>query len=210
MSAEGVCTHPEKNICSLQFSPPGNTKGFVEIYKIASFYTVFIQNFTKIAALFNTLGAVYAWRKTAKLHWRDDHESAFQTLKDLMCSALVLANFPAKLGVALHVGALDIAIGVVLAQEHSEHRQFILERNSLLHLPFSLVWLQNLRTDNAKLSRYWPRLKGFIIHIVHRSVEALMRFLKHLFSEPHKKPKNQYNLCYYVFIICLKWIEFVV
>ena len=103
--------------------PPKNVSELRSFHGLASFYRRFVPNFSTIAALLNELvkkGVAYKWGK--------NQEKAFETLKQKLINAplLALPNFSKTF--EIECDASNVGIGVVLLQEG--HPIHILVRNS--------------------------------------------------------------------------------
>ena len=79
-----------------------------------NFYQRFIQNFSHIVKLLNNLKGKKEWK------WKEEHQQAFNELKDKITSQLVL-SLPKREGkFRMETDALEQAIGGVLSQEQKE------------------------------------------------------------------------------------------
>ena len=79
--------------------------------KFANFYRCFIQNFSHTAKLLNELKGKKGWK------WEEEHQRAFEELKEKITSQLVLA-LPRREGkFRIEMDASGHAIGGVLSQE---------------------------------------------------------------------------------------------
>ncbi|GKB71307.1 putative reverse transcriptase domain-containing protein [Tanacetum coccineum] len=78
---------------------------------LAGYYRRFIENFSKIAKSLTILT-----QKCKTLDWGEEHELAFQTLKDKLCNALVLALPDGPKDFVVYCDASGIGLGCVLMQ----------------------------------------------------------------------------------------------
>ena len=90
---------------------PGKVKDVESFLGFANFYRCFIQNFSHIAKPLNELKGKKEWK------WEEEHQKAFQELKERITSQPVLA-LPRKEGkFRVETDASGHAIGGVLSQE---------------------------------------------------------------------------------------------
>nr|GEU31532.1 putative reverse transcriptase domain-containing protein [Tanacetum cinerariifolium] len=73
---------------------------------------MFIENFSKIAKSFTILT-----QKSKTFDWREEKELAFQTLKDKLCNAIVLALFDGLKDFMVYCDASGIGLGCVLMRK---------------------------------------------------------------------------------------------
>ncbi|GJU69621.1 putative reverse transcriptase domain-containing protein [Tanacetum coccineum] len=78
---------------------------------LAGYYRWFIENFSKIAKSLTILT-----QKSKTLNWGDKQERAFQTLKDKLCNAPVLALPDGSKDFVVYCNALGLGLGCVLMQ----------------------------------------------------------------------------------------------
>ncbi|GKD86252.1 putative reverse transcriptase domain-containing protein, partial [Tanacetum coccineum] len=76
---------------------------------LAGYYRRFIENFSKIAKFLTVLT-----RKSKTFDWGKEQERTFQTLKDKLCNALVLALTGGPKDFVVHCDASDLGLGCVL------------------------------------------------------------------------------------------------
>ena len=78
---------------------------------MVTYYSRFIRNFQHIARPFYDIG-----KKNAKFKWLDEHENAFQTLKQKLASAPIM-SYPQREGMfILDTDASDKCYGACLSQ----------------------------------------------------------------------------------------------
>ncbi|GJS58189.1 putative reverse transcriptase domain-containing protein [Tanacetum coccineum] len=78
---------------------------------LAGYYRRFIENFSKIAKSLTILT-----QKSKTFNWDEEQELAFQTLKDKLCNALVLALLDGPEDFGVYYDASKIGLGCVLMQ----------------------------------------------------------------------------------------------
>ncbi|GJZ42097.1 putative reverse transcriptase domain-containing protein, partial [Tanacetum coccineum] len=96
---------------------------------LAGYYRRFIENFSKIAKSLTILTQKY---KT--FDWGEEKELAFQTLKDKLCNAPVLALPDGPEYFAVYCDASELGLGCVLMQRgkviaYASRQLNILEKN---------------------------------------------------------------------------------
>lgn len=112
VSADGVSTDPGKVAAVQQWPQPQNIKELRSFLGLAGYYRKFVRNFALLARPLTNL-----LKKGAFFVWTDDHQKAFEALKDALVSAPVLAlpNF-AKL-FQIQTDASDSGVGAILLQD---------------------------------------------------------------------------------------------
>jgi hypothetical protein len=107
----GVSADPAKIEVMKSWPRPQTIVNVQSFLGTVGYYQKFIPNYGKNAAplfLFN--------RKNAEFYWEEEQETAFQTLKKLMCEAPILA-YPRQTGLLiLDTDASDDGVGGVLSQ----------------------------------------------------------------------------------------------
>jgi hypothetical protein len=86
ISKDGIAVNPERVQAILEWTPPKNVKQVRSFLGIASYCRRFVENFSKIAKPLTDL-----LHKGVKFEWTDKCQESFQTLKDKLTSAPVLA-----------------------------------------------------------------------------------------------------------------------
>ncbi|GJV71552.1 putative reverse transcriptase domain-containing protein [Tanacetum coccineum] len=83
---EGIHVDPSKIEVVKNWKPPKTPTEIRSFLGLAGYYRRFIVNFSKIAKPLTLLT-----QKNKKFDWGDEQENAFQTLKDMLCDAPILA-----------------------------------------------------------------------------------------------------------------------
>src|SRR3990170_1515795 len=86
ISKDGIAVNPERVQAILDWIPPKNAKQVRSFLGLASYCHRFVENFSKIAKPLTNL-----LHKGVKFEWTDKCQESFQTLKDKLTSAPVLA-----------------------------------------------------------------------------------------------------------------------
>ncbi|WVZ49071.1 hypothetical protein U9M48_000452 [Paspalum notatum var. saurae] len=152
ISQGGVATDPAKIEAIMSWPTPTNIKDLRSFLGLAGYYRKFVKHFGIISRpLFDLL------KKHALFIWTNDHDVAFQTLKQALCSApvLTLPDFSKKF--CLETDASGSGVGAVLLQE-GHPIAFISKALSLKNQ----VWQQKVFT----------KLLGLQYQIVYKKVLA--------------------------------------
>ena len=113
VSHEGIHTDPRKIQVIKALPPPSNLENLHSFLGLAGYYRKFIPDFATVSAPLTALT-----KKGVKFLWNDQHQNAFQTLKQHLCSAPVLAYPDFDRPFLLQTDASDVGLGAVLAQRH--------------------------------------------------------------------------------------------
>lgn len=108
---EGIKPNPKKIEAVREFKIPKNPTGVKSFLGLAGYYRKFIRNFSKIGKPLTDLT-----QKDIPFHWTDKQQDSFQTLKDALCKAPVLAYPNFNETFALTTDASNEGIGAVLSQ----------------------------------------------------------------------------------------------
>ena len=137
VSEAGVQTDPEKVSCVKSWPRPTNAKELRSFLGLTGYYRRFVEGYSKIANPLHALSSAYGYapkrgrvrkqeRRKTELKkasdpfnhlWTDECEKAFQTLKDMLSSASVLAYADITQPFVLHIDASRDGLGAVLCQE---------------------------------------------------------------------------------------------
>jgi hypothetical protein len=112
LSAEGVAIDPGKVKDILDWKPPTIVHQVRSFLGMAGYYRRFIHDFSKISKPITEL-----LKNQVKFVWSLECEEAFQTLKKLLTTALVLAQPDIEKLFDVYCDASGIGIGCVLMQE---------------------------------------------------------------------------------------------
>lgn len=111
VSQSGIRPNPKTVEAVLSWKPPTTVKEVQSYLGLCSYYRQYIENFSHIAAPLSRLT-----KKNVKFEWDDSCQVAFETLKERLCSAPVLAYPRTGLNYFLDTDASDIGISAVLSQ----------------------------------------------------------------------------------------------
>ena len=119
VSSKGVHVDKEK-VATIQHWPtPTNVSEVQSFHGLASFYRRFVKDFSTIVAPLNAIV-----KKDVVFKWGQDQIEAFETLKDKLTKAPILAlpNFAKTF--EIECDASNIGIGVVLLSREPPHSLF--------------------------------------------------------------------------------------
>ena len=111
LSQNGITPSPEKVKVVKQYPAPKNVKEVRSFLGLASFYRKLIPNFAEIAKPMTVLT-----RKVQEFMWGPKQQEAFQTMKDTLCTAPVLAYPNFNLPFILSTDASRNSLGAILSQ----------------------------------------------------------------------------------------------
>lgn len=126
----GVSPDPEKLRAVEAWSAPQNSTQLRAFLGLAGYYRRFIKNFASLAAPLNSLLWGTSKRRPRaesgnKWKWGETQQVAFQTLKDVLMQAPVLAYADFRLPFLLYTDASHAGLGAVLAQKQDGKERVI-------------------------------------------------------------------------------------
>ena len=120
VSSKGI--EPMENKCQAvrDFPQPCKVKDVCSFIGLAGYYRKFIKDYSKIAAPLTDLT-----KREKSFQWSDSCEQAFQTLKQKLTTAPILAYPDYQKDYILYTDASSSAIGMVLSQEYDGRERVI-------------------------------------------------------------------------------------
>ena len=120
ISRDGVSTDPTKISQVEKWPIPQSAREVQQFLGLAGYYRRFVRDFATIARPLHRLT-----EKTAKFEWTSACDEAFQTLRQKLCTAPVLAfpNFDSRF--ILDTDASNSGIGAVLSQEDADGNEHV-------------------------------------------------------------------------------------
>jgi hypothetical protein len=112
ITKEGIAVNPNKVQSVLEWKSPKNAKEIRGFLGMAGYYRRFIEGFSKIAGPMTKL-----LKKNAPFVWTDECEASFQTLKDKLTTAPVLAVPEPGKDYTVYCDASKNGLGCVLMQD---------------------------------------------------------------------------------------------
>ncbi|GKC72521.1 putative reverse transcriptase domain-containing protein [Tanacetum coccineum] len=110
---EGINVDPIKIEAVKNWKPSKTPTEIRRFLGLAGYYRRFIANFSKIAKHLTLLT-----QKDKKFEWGDEHENAFQTLKDMLCDAPILALPEGIDDFVVYCDASNQGFGCILMQRN--------------------------------------------------------------------------------------------
>ncbi|GKA46504.1 putative reverse transcriptase domain-containing protein, partial [Tanacetum coccineum] len=151
INGNGIHVDPSKIEAVKNWKAPRTPTEVRSFLGLAGYYRRFIENFSKIAKSLTILT-----QKCNTFNWGEEHESAFQTLKDRLCNAPILALPDGPEDFVVYCDASGIGLGCVLMQRgkviaYASRQLKIHEKNYTTHdlelgaVVFALkIWRHNL------------------------------------------------------------------
>jgi hypothetical protein len=112
ISKEGIAVNPSKVASFLEWEAPKNVKQIRGFLGMAGYYRRFIEGFSKIVGPMTKL----LWKNTPFV-WSEECEASFQTLKDKLTTAPVLAVPETRKDYMVYCDASKNGLGCVLMQD---------------------------------------------------------------------------------------------
>ncbi|GKA57751.1 putative reverse transcriptase domain-containing protein [Tanacetum coccineum] len=171
VNSEGIHVDPIKIEVVKNWMPPKTLTEIRSFLGLAGYYRRFIANFPKIAKPLTLLT-----QKNQKFKWGDKQENAFQTLKDILCDALILALPEGINDFIVYCDASNQGFGCVLIQRnkvivHASRQLKIHEKNYTTHdLELGKA---NVVADTL-IRKEWmkPRRARAMSMMIHSSIKA--------------------------------------
>ena len=174
VSSDGISPNPEKIEAVRSFPVPKCVKELRSLLGLCNYHRRFVDGFSKIASPLNHLT-----RKDVLFLWSPECQSAFQTLKERLCSPPILSYPDFILPFHLFTDASQTAVGYVLGQVVNGKEHVIAyggRELSCAATRYSTPERKALAVVDG-IKRYQPYLSGkkFYVHTDHGSLSWLMR-----------------------------------
>jgi hypothetical protein len=118
VGADGVKPDPDKISAVKDHPVPKNIRELRQFIGLASYYRKFVEGFASIAAPLNSL-----LRKSEAYKWLDQHQQAFETLKQRLISAPILVHPDFDQPFMIFTDASATGLGAILSQKDDEGRE---------------------------------------------------------------------------------------
>ncbi|GJU84470.1 putative reverse transcriptase domain-containing protein [Tanacetum coccineum] len=171
INGNGIHVHASKIEAVKNWKAPRTPTEVCSFLRLARYYRKFIENFSKIAKSLTILT-----QKCKTFDWDEEQELPFQTLKDKLCNAPVLALLDGLEDFVVYCDAFRIGLGCVLMQRgkviaYASKQLKIHEKNYTTHdLELGAVVFA------LKIWRHYLYGKKSVIYTDHKS-------LQHIFSQ---------------------------
>ncbi|GJU52047.1 putative reverse transcriptase domain-containing protein [Tanacetum coccineum] len=113
VNSKGIHMDPSKIEAVKNWKPPKTPTEIRSFLGLAGYYRLFIANFSRIAKPLTLLT-----QKNKKFKWGNDQENAFQTQKDMLCDASILALPEGTDDFVVYCDAINQGFGCVLMQRN--------------------------------------------------------------------------------------------
>ena len=156
ISAKGVSCQDEKTEVVRKWPVPHTTKELRSFLGFAGYYRRFVKHYARIAGPLHQLANCNSTAKNKRPvpidgHWKEEHQQAFQQLKDALTSAQVLAFSDFSKPFILETDASQEGLGAILSQKQPDGTQRVVayasrclrptERNETNYRSFKLEML---------------------------------------------------------------------
>ncbi|GKB59474.1 putative reverse transcriptase domain-containing protein [Tanacetum coccineum] len=111
INGDGIHVDPSKIEAVKNWKDPRTPSKVCSFLGLARYYCRFIENFSKIAKPLTVLT-----QKTRTFDWGEEQENTFQTLKDKLCNAPVIALLDGPEDFVVYCDASGLGLGCVLMQ----------------------------------------------------------------------------------------------
>nr|XP_055054004.1 uncharacterized protein LOC129439426 [Misgurnus anguillicaudatus] len=120
VSYAGVATDDQKTAAVRNWPVPCSLRQLRAFLGLASYYRKFVSGFATIAAPLHQLT-----KKAQRFSWGQEQQQAFDSLKEALCNAPVLAAPDLRLTFILDTDASNVGLGAVLSQEGEKGERVI-------------------------------------------------------------------------------------
>jgi hypothetical protein len=183
---DGIRMDPEKVAAIREWPTPTSVHDVRSFVGLASYYRRFVRDFASIAApLTSLMTKKYEGRK---LPWGEKETEAFETLKETMCSAPVLASAAPGGNYTLYTDASSVGLGAVLHQKQEGVDRVIAFHSRKLNgaeLKYSVHDKELLAVVEA--TRKWRHYLGGYKFDLYTDNKANT----YIQTQPHLDPKRQ-------------------
>lgn len=110
---DGVRPDPQKVAAIRDISPPSSVKELQSFLGMVTYLSPFISNLSELTSPLRTL-----LQADADFQWHHEHQTAFQAIKNQICSAATLSYFDPSIDTVIQVDASQKSLGAALMQKN--------------------------------------------------------------------------------------------
>ena len=175
ISKDGVSTDPEKVRLVREFPVPKSQKDVRSFLGLANYYRKFIKDFSAIAAPLNALLS-----KDTNFEWTLDCQNAFDTLKNALSSAPILAYPDFSKPFILYTDASSTAISYILGQRDDQGKERVICYSGRALRQSEKRWSISEReclavVEGIKNFRVYLANKKFLVQTDHSAIQFLQK-----------------------------------
>jgi len=174
ITPQGLKANPKQVSAVRDFPVPQSVTQVRQFLGLTSYYRRFVKQFAKIASPLHSLT-----RKDVMFDWTEECQIAFESLKEQLAQAPVLAYPDFERPFVLETDASVKGLGAVLSQQHNDHHLHpVAYASRSLSAPeknYSITELETLAVVWA-IQHYHPYLYGHEVTVVtdHSAVKAVL------------------------------------
>lgn len=150
-SASGISPDPRKVQAIHNASPPTSVCGVRSILGMANYCAKFIPQFSDVSQPLHDLR-----KKDAQFQWRDEHQRAFTTIKELLISDTVMAYYDQTKETELVMDASPQGLSAILTQKPpgKQDRRIVAYVSRSLFISWTVVLTNGVRGLSNCLSHW--------------------------------------------------------
>jgi hypothetical protein len=210
VSEDGVSTDPSKIQKITDCPPPQDVHEVRSIMGLFSYYRRFIPHFSELAKPLTQLT-----EKDKDFHWTENHQVAFEQLKQALAEAPILVHPRTEGQFILDTDASNVGIGAVLSQIQDgeekviafssktlskTERNYCITRRELLAVVYFVQQFKHfllgrkflVRTDNSAV-RYWMRIHSETYDPQGQTARWMVKLAMFDFDIKHRPGKQHSN-----------------
>lgn len=171
VSSHGIRPDPEKTIAVASFPRPTDKKAVRRFVGLCAYYRRFVEGFSKIAEPLTRLT-----KDSEAFVWREEQQRAFDTLRERLQTAPVLAHFDDASETEIRTDASNVGIGAILVQWQNGAEKVIAYASRTL----SKAESNYSATEKECLAVVW----------------AISKFRPYLYGRPFRAVSDHHSLCW--------------
>lgn len=171
VSCRGVRPDPEKTTAVASFPRPTDKKAVRRFLGLCAYYRRFVEGFSKIAEPLTRLT-----KDSVAFEWSEEQQTAFDTLRERLQTAPVLAHFDDASDTEIRTDASNVGIGAILVQWQEGEEKVIAYASRTL----SKAETNYSATEKECLAVVW----------------AISKFRPYLYGRPFRAVSDHHSLCW--------------